>query len=79
MTRKFMTAAAILGFATTAYAMTDLDTDGDNMLTMAELQAVYPDFSDAQFTDADADGDGMINEAELTAARAIGIIPPSQG
>jgi len=79
MTRKIITAAAILVTAAAAFAMAGLDTDSDNMLTIEELQAAYPTLTDAQFTDADIDADGMINEDELIAARAAGIIPEDQG
>ena len=79
MTRKFLTAAAILATSAAAFAMTDLDTDGDSMLSMDEMLAAYPEFTEAQFTDADTDGDGMINEEELAAARSVGIIPADQG
>ena len=79
MTRKIITAAAILVTAAAAFAMTNLDADGDGALTMEEMTAVYPDFTEAQFSDADADGDGLINEEELAAARSIGIIPADQG
>ena len=79
MTRKIITAAAILVTAAAAFAMTGLDTDGDNKLTIEELQAAYPAMTDAQFTDADTDADGMISEEELVAARAAGIIPEDPG
>ena len=79
MTRKLISAAIILGTAAGAFAMTNLDSDGDSMLTMEEMTAAYPTFTEAQFSDADTDSDGMINEDELAAARAIGIIPADQG
>ena len=34
MTRKFITATAILVTAAAAYAMTEIDSDGDQMLTL---------------------------------------------
>jgi Ca2+-binding EF-hand superfamily protein len=79
MTRKLISAAVILGTASAAFAMTNLDSDGDSMLTMEEITAAYPTFTQAQFSDADTDGDGMINKAELAAARTLGIIPADQG
>lgn len=79
MTRKIITAAAFIGAATAAFATSDLDADGDGILTMEEMTAVYPDFTEAQFADADTDGDGMINVDELAAARSLGIIPADQG
>lgn len=79
MTRKLISAAIVLGTAAAAFAMTNLDSDGDSMLSMDEMTAAYPSFTEAQFSDADTDGDGMINQDELAAARAIGIIPADQG
>lgn len=79
MTRKIIAAATILASAAAAFAMTEVDTNGDNMLSMDELQAAYPDMTEDQFGDADVDADGMISEAELAAARSVGLIPEEQG
>jgi hypothetical protein len=79
MTRKIISAAVILVTAAAAFAMTEIDSDGDNMLSMDELQAAYPDMTEAQFGDADTDADGMISEEELANARTAGLIPEDQG
>ena len=79
MTRKIIAAATILVTAAAAFAMTEIDSDGDNMLSMDELKAAYPDMTEDQFGDADTDADGMINEEELANARTAGLIPEDQG
>ena len=79
MTRKILAAAAILAASAAAYAMTELDVDGDGALSMVEFKAAYPDLTEADFTAADADADGMISEAELAEARTAGILPDDQG
>ncbi|MDJ0827475.1 MAG: hypothetical protein QNJ16_18430 [Rhodobacter sp.] len=79
MTRKILTAAAILGLAAAAYAMTDIDANGDGGVSYTEMLAAHPEVSEAAFNDADTDGNGMIDEAELAAARAAGLLPDDQG
>ncbi len=56
-----------------------VDANGDGGLTMDELLAAYPDFTEAQFLEADGDANGLIDEAELAEAREAGIIPADQG
>ena len=79
MTRKLIAAAIILTGTAGAWAMTEIDANGDGALTMDELLAVYPDMTEAQFTEADTNADGLISEAELAEARAAGLIPEDQG
>ncbi len=56
-----------LGFATTGMALaqgiSDMDADGTGNLSMAELQAVYPNLTEEGFTAIDANGDGAVDEA----------------
>ncbi len=81
MTRKMktLTLIATTFTATTAFAMTELDTNGDGVLSMEEVQAVYTDMTEEQFIEADANADGLIDETELAAAREAGLIPQDQG
>ncbi len=79
MTRKLLTATAILASAAAAYAMTEIDANGDGSVTYEEMITIHPEVSEAQFADADTDGNGMIDETELAAARAAGILPDDQG
>ena len=79
MTRKLIAALAILAASAAAFAMTDLDANGDGGLSMDELLAAYPDMTEAQFLESDANADGVIDEDELAAAREAGLIPAEQG
>lgn len=68
--KKFLmiTAISALG-ATGAMAgdLTDLDTDGDGLLSLEEVQAEKPEVTEDDFNSYDADGDGFLNEDEFTA------------
>jgi len=70
--------ALLVAGTTTAFAQTALDADGDGMVTLAELQAVYPDFSAEDFALADTDDDQMLSEDEMAVAIESGIIPAQE-
>lgn len=73
-TARMALAVLVLG-TSAAFAQAALDTDGDGMVSLAEVQAVVADFTEEQFAGADANGDGMLDEAELAAAVEAGVIP----
>ncbi len=79
MTRNTLLAAAILGTTAAAFAMTEIDVNGDGGVSYEEMLAAYPDFTEADFLTADTDGNGMIDEAEQAAARDAGLWPDDQG
>ncbi len=68
-------AVALSGTAAFAQSMAEMDADGDGVLSMAEVQALFPEVTEDAFASADTDGDGVLNEAELTAAQDAGVIP----
>lgn len=55
-----------------------LDANEDGFLSLAELQAAYPDLTEEAFTEADANGDGVLDQDELAAAREAGLIPMAE-
>ena len=63
--------------AANAVTLSDLDADGDGMVTFEELTAVLPEISEEVFSTADLNADGMIDEEELTGAQDVGILPAS--
>ena len=79
MTRNTLFAAAILATSAAAFAMTEIDTNGDGGVSYEEMLAAYPNVTEADFFNADTDGNGMIDEAEMAAARDAGLWPDDQG
>lgn len=84
---KLSTYATLVAFglAGAAVAMSDnaaaIDVDGNGVLTIDEVQAVYPDVSTDTFSAMDTNADGALDEAEVTAAEEAGIMPlaPNEG
>ena len=76
-----MTAAALTAFCLPAYAMgagvADLDSNGDGLLSVTEVQAVYPDVTAEQYSAMDLNADGALDDAEVTAAQEAGMMPAS--
>lgn len=74
MTRKTLTLTLIL-FATLAgpgAAQDSVDINGDGVLTLFEIQAVWPEVSTDGFMFLDRDGDGLLDPEEFEAARQGG-------
>jgi len=75
--RSVLFAASAFGVlaAGAAFAQTEeLDTDGDGMVSYAELLVVVPDLSEADFVTLDMNADGMLDADEITAAQDAGLI-----
>lgn len=51
------------------------DTDGNGSYSIEELQAAFPDMTDAVFSTVDVDGDGAVDADELKAAQEAGTLP----
>ena len=54
-----------------------IDANGDGMLTLDEVQAVYPEVTSDMFMEMDGDGDGLLNAEEVAAAQDAGTMPAS--
>jgi hypothetical protein len=70
--------ATLLGFglaAGTAIAASEIDTNGDGMMTIDEVQAVFPDVSADAFAQADVNDDGALDDAEMVAGQEQGLLP----
>ncbi|MEL7212221.1 MAG: EF-hand domain-containing protein [Pseudomonadota bacterium] len=68
-----------LALSTTAFANTEIDTDGDGVMSMEELQAAYPTLSEDLFAAMDANGDGTIDADEFKAAQDAAVLPVTDG
>ncbi|MCQ0092759.1 EF-hand domain-containing protein [Roseovarius sp. M141] len=80
MTKFIASMLAAGALATTAFAaggLADMDTNGDGLLTVEEVQAVYPEMTAEQFSAIDVNGDGVVDDAEMSAAQEMGLIPAS--
>ena len=51
------------------------DTNGDGMISLAELRAVFPDVTDEAFADADIDSNGLLSPEELKVNQVSGDLP----
>lgn len=85
MTKTFkMTAIAVTALCMPAYAMgagaAEVDANGDGVLSVAEVQAVYPDVTVEQFSAMDLNADGALDDGEVQAAQEAGMMPaPTEG
>ncbi|MCB1338976.1 MAG: hypothetical protein KDK10_16495 [Maritimibacter sp.] len=75
MKSAFVALAILVAGTAGAFAASAMDTDGDGMVSLAEVQAVVADFTEEQFAGVDTNADGMLDEAELAAAVEAGVIP----
>ena len=57
----------------------EIDTDGDGMVSFAELQAILPEMTEDQFMVLDVTGDGLLDADEITAGTEAGLLPASDG
>jgi len=76
--------AILLGMgvaANSAIAMSEdtaqIDTNGDGVMTIDEVQAVFPDVTAEAFAEADTDDDGSLTDEEMVSAQDQGLIPAS--
>ena len=70
---------ALMTLTVPAFAMgeraAEADANADGMLSVSEVQAVYPDVSAEQFSAMDLNADGALDDTEVQAAEAAGMIP----
>ena len=52
----------------------EIDTDGDGMASLSELQVANPELNQEAFTEMDMDGDGLINDEEMAIAVELDIL-----
>lgn len=61
--------------ATALSAQSEMDTDGDGLLSYNELLAAYPAMTEEVFTAIDTNSDGAVDADEMTVANDAGLLP----
>ncbi|SFT83753.1 EF-hand domain-containing protein [Sedimentitalea nanhaiensis] len=77
MTLKTLTFLSAFGLALPGLAMaaTELDTNGDGLLTLDEVQAVLPETTAESFSAMDTNADGALDADEVSVAQDAGLMP----
>ncbi|MEO0503667.1 MAG: hypothetical protein AAFZ14_10100 [Pseudomonadota bacterium] len=71
--------AALVAPLAMAQSAAELDTNGDGVLTIDEVQASFPDVTSDAFTAMDLNADGALDANEVAAAQEAGLMPPTDG
>ena len=82
MTSKLLAtlSAAILLTPAVAFATTEIDANGDWLLTFDEVQAVFPEITVESFSAMDVNADGALDADDIAAAEEeAGLMPPTEG
>lgn len=58
-----------------AVAQSATETDGDGMVSFAELRTAVPDATEETFLAADSNADGVLDEDENMAGQEAGVLP----
>lgn len=68
--------AVLVGGASLAMGQAEsVDSDGDGMVSFAELLVLMPALSEAEYQALDADADGLLSGEEIGVAQDAGLIP----
>lgn len=78
---KLTTLATVAAIAAPGmlWALTEADTDGDGMVSLAELQSVLPMITEESFAQMDANADGGLDADEIAKAQGAGLLPVNEG
>ncbi|KNX40027.1 EF hand [Roseovarius tolerans] len=76
MRRAAVGAMVVALFAAPAFSLTvsEVDTDGDSLVSFTEMSVLYPDLTEEVFAEIDTSGDSFVDESELTAALEVGTV-----
>lgn len=66
--------AALIAAPAFALMVSDVDTDGDSLISFTEMAVMYPDLTEEAFGEVDTSDDSFVDETELTAALESGMI-----
>ncbi len=81
MTRAIVaTTAAFTLLAAPAFAIVaEIDTDGDGVYSLSEVQTAMPDMTADAFNALDVNADGLLDADEVAAAIEAGLMPDPAG
>ena len=78
MNRFALTIAALVTAISPALAMSnsavEVDTNGDRVLSLEEVQAVWPSVTTEDFEKMDANADGSLDDTEIKTAEEAGMM-----
>ena len=66
--------AALFAAPAFALALSEIDTDGDSLVSFTEMTVLYPELTEEVFAEIDTSDDTLVDEGELAAALASGVI-----
>ena len=66
-------------FAVPVLAQAAPDANGDGVLTLDEVQAVFPEIKAEAFVAMDLNADGVLDGDEVAAAQEAGVMPVTDG
>lgn len=76
MKKIVIQAATIIALSATAIsAQSEIDTDGDGLLSYNELLAAHPDMTEENFVAIDTNADGAVDADEMKVAGDAGLLP----
>jgi len=70
-----VTVFALAASASAVSAQSEIDTDGDGLLSYNELLVTYPAMTEENFTAMDTNSDGAIDADEMKVAEEAGMLP----
>ena len=79
MKKFLLTSLFAVGLAAPSFAQNAADANGDGLLTLDEVQAVFPDITPESFSAMDVNADGALDGDEIVAAQDAGMMPKTDG
>lgn len=71
----FLSAVITASLAAASWAATNVDANGDGILTLEEVNTAFPDIEAGEFSAMDVNGDGVLDNSEVAAAQEAGLLP----
>jgi len=65
----------IAGLSAASAVAAQVDTNGDGILTLDEVNAAFPEIKAEEFSTMDVNADGVLDNDEVAAAQDAGLMP----